>query len=165
MEVQGMHKKRDTEIAMLNASIRLATAVLRECQASRMPHDTNVWVFGLLAKLVASARSARMLIEAHQYWDAKLIIRSMYDAVIDMYYILHDPALTRQILRLLQMETVVDKFEQLKRHARSHNTTVDRLPDDPFTRSIRKAYSKVTVDPAFSAGKNNWPKRWIHIGR
>lgn len=123
----------------------------------------NIWIFALLAKVVTTGRSASKLIRERQYWDAKLLIRSLYDAVVDIHYILHAPSSRRQMMDLLEIEMAVDDYEQLRFFARRENKKIADLPQDQTIRRIVGDYRTAQRQPAFNASRNDWPKRWRSI--
>ncbi len=157
-------RQRETAASLLDSSIRFARAVLTECQDNRMLFPANAWLFAILAKVISSARSARMLILARQYWDAKLVVRSMYDSLIDVLYILNDPGKTEQLAKLLRIEMAVDEFERLTYAAKRLGKRVDQLPQETFVVAVEREFAWAKRQPAFNARGREWPRRWRYIG-
>jgi hypothetical protein len=158
--------------AILNETVELARKVINECGNNRTANPQNFWIFTLLASMASSSRSVPVLLDARQYWDLKLVVRSINDACIDILYLLHDPSMTKELIRLLQIELAVDEYEYWKhvtgRHA-EYAKDYDDLPAEKrekaamrFLRAER-AYKQAQLHPAFRASSKDWPKRWRKI--
>ena len=154
----------EESLTLLDHAIKFARSVLTECERNRMHDAANVLVFATLAKTLASARSARALIIRRHYWDAKLIIRSMLDSLVDVMYILHDPSQTRMLLKLFRIEMAVDQWDWLSYAARRQKTQPNQLSvRDPQLRTIECEYRWAKRQPEFHAKQGEWPKRWKYI--
>jgi len=158
--------------AILNETVELARKVINECGNNRTANPQNFWILTLLASMASSSRSVSVLLDARQYWDLKLVVRSINDACIDILYLLHDPSLTKELIGLLQIELAVDEYEYWKHVVRRHaeyDANYDDLPaekrqraKDAFARAER-IYKKTQMHPAFEARGKEWPKRWFNI--
>ncbi len=84
-------------IVLLDEVRTIANGILKDCSEIRIPHVfsqhiPNHWCLSLYASIIGSARSIAILLQHQQYWDSILIGRSIYDALIDLRFLIYfDP--------------------------------------------------------------------------
>lgn len=163
-----MGKRRTAKEALndLRKSIALGTRVLNVYSRDKHVHGRalHIYLFALYAKLIASARSMLILLNNNQLSDCPLLLRSLSDSALDVEFILSKPGEENQILKLLQIETAVDRYEQMEAHRRSTGKTLKeyvRLHPDAAERIRKNEWAK--GQPEFNKKKEEWPKRWMCI--
>jgi hypothetical protein len=168
MNTRHMKRRSPTggAFGLLERIVQIARAILTECQCNRMHPAEHVLIFAMLAKTIGSARSARLLIAARRYWDAKLIVRSMYDSLVDVLYILHDPRETPKLMRLFRIEMACDEHERISFAARILGKHVpDLCRSRPVCRRIESEYAWAKQQPELSPGHGELARRWKNIRR
>jgi hypothetical protein len=91
--------------------------------------------------------------------DAKLLSRSLLDALLDVLYVHADPQRPKEFLELLMLEMAVDAYEELAFHAERCGESLSSFVNrNPNLRPIVEHYEKVQEHPAF-ANKGSREKR------
>lgn len=159
----GGKRSTDDPIKLLDACLRLARDVLTECENTKMPLGNNVWVFSLLAKIISSGQSARMLILKRKVIDAKLVVRSMLDSCLDILFILNSPSENRRLQKLHRIETAFDNYALLKFASHLMGVAVKDLPRTVDTSHVIDQYAWAKTQHECVAKGNDWPRRWRHL--
>ena len=133
---------------LLDAAQALARDVLRECEENRFHNEAlRATIFAMLAKLIASSRATRLLIDTREFWDAKLIIRSMLDLVIDMLYLVacrFDKKLEQRVRDSLWIEWTIEYHDRLVFCAQLMGTTPDQIPGS-VPAEVRSNYASASL--------------------
>lgn len=154
-----MDQEGESFIKLLASGIRLAKDVLRECQRTKVIDSRNLWAFALLGRLAAAADAARTLILSGHGHSAKLIIRSMLDAFLDLNYVIRGPLKLSETRDFLLVETCEDQFEGLEFLAAFQGKNLKHFADRfPGGRQTLDEYNKAKKD-------HRWHNRWRHIRR
>lgn len=157
-------KRTDTHMKVLNSGLRLSKAVLRECVETKYASPIGFWVFGLLAKMTSSATSVALLVRECCTADAKLVLRSILDAVIDLLYILEDSRRQKGLVEVFALEWDVDAYERLSFYAKHRGMPLqDFVKKHPTFQKVLDAYERTIKHPAFATPPAQEPRRWKHI--
>ena len=90
-------QSNDSHEAVLENLLRLGRRVLKRIERDKFIGGAKVWPCALLAKIMDSGASVRALIEVRATLDAKMILRSMLDALIDMARATSDVSQRREL--------------------------------------------------------------------
>ncbi len=163
-EIVVSNKHKGSRKRQLDQSIKLARDVLRVCARDKSFRGYHIWVFALLAKIVGSAQSMRILVDAGHRNECPLILRSIYDDCISMQYILADPSKSQQLASLFLIEKAVDDYEELKVVAQIRRKSLAQVvAERPKRRGIIRKFEKAKRHPVFNSGQKDQPKRWRQI--
>ncbi|MGD2111007.1 MAG: DUF5677 domain-containing protein [Phycisphaerae bacterium] len=159
---------KDIHLAVLHDTIKLARQIVRKCTKEKHLKEDRLWVVSLLAKAASTSEAVHTLASHGLAVETKILSRSIYDALIDIYYIRSDPGRTRERWDLYCLEYAEDRYEHLKFLARMHETHVKGIVKIyPSLREVAEEYARVKRDPAFkkrSKGDRQWfPERWRWI--
>jgi hypothetical protein len=156
-------RERAGRLKHLRAAIRIATRTLRECATTKMCDRYQIWPFTLLAKAASSGHSVDVLLGSGATHDAKLIVRTMFEAAVDIHYLLHDPLRQDKLLELLELEIAVDRHAELKAYATGTGAKIsDLVRSHPAPADIVARFEAAKKHPAFH-GRKNSPERWSRI--
>jgi hypothetical protein len=87
----GKRSQTDRYERILGGLIRLAKDIADLGVRRKVMRGETVWAFALLARIRCGAVSITLLTRSGHLWDAKLLVRSVYESLIDLLYLLHDP--------------------------------------------------------------------------
>lgn len=162
-----MAKHKDSYQRALAATIALASRVLNACNREKVPRDMNLWIVGLLARAASCARAVAGLVDADHSVEAKILVRALYDAVIDLMFLKDHPQHARTLLHAFRLEACEDRWEHVRFIAHRRDESVEEfLAKHPHLDSIRRQYEAATRDPVFTAKKDSkspWGQRWRNV--
>lgn len=122
---------RVEEVRIANRALGQAAYVARrsarECIRTKPLNGRDIWVFLTLARIAHSAESVRLLSDANQTIDAKLIVRSIFEGMLDINYLLNGPMKRAEIHKLLRIENAEDAYNELAFHARHHGQNISHF--------------------------------------
>lgn len=164
-------KQKDSYLHVLEDAGKLAKSVLSKCSRTKNLHGIRLWVVALAAKAGTTGQAIHTLLIANKCTgDSKLLLRSLFDALIDLLYLQADPTKTKELLRLLSIEIVVDQHEELKFRAITRKMSVAEFVErNPELRKIVEEYEKVKKDQTHAQNRGGTQKgrsseRWRNIG-
>jgi len=110
------YRATESRIRILPSIIRVSADVLKTIQKTKHIPARD-WSYALFSKMTDGSRAVLALLRAGLPQEAKLLIRANWDAFIDLFCLLHDPAnkaRTRDLLELMENTAIEDSFDQLE---------------------------------------------------
>lgn len=156
----------DSHLKVLGTTGRLARDVLRECARTKHCGPVDIWVFALLAKAASSGLAVRGLLEADHVLDAKLLVRSVFDAAVDLHYVLENPLRKKELLELLGLEVAEDAYVEAQFYAKAKGKSLQNVAKKlPYVGQVVEAHSRARQHKAFhnrppGVKRKDWPIRW-----
>lgn len=161
-------QKAGSRIPILEDVIKLADKVVRKCNKTKDLRGTRLWRVAYVARATATARAVLLLLEKDLGTETRILIRSLYDAVIDTLFIGQNPEHGTRIHRALVDEAIVDRYRHVEFLAVLDNgSSVAQYADKvPSARAVIAEYTRVKNQPAFQREKYElglWERRWRDI--
>lgn len=138
-----MNRKVRSYPELFDSTLTLTINVLRYCEREKVLNGNLVWLLGLLAGIINSAKSVRILLNNKMVWDVLLISRKIHEAAIDIHYILSASGNLRILRESYALEIAEDRNKLLKAAAARDGMTVRQfLNQHPGQRNIQTKYQE-----------------------
>lgn len=141
--------------ALLDEAISLADGCLDEIAEIKryglLRSDIHSWIFGLLARIKGTGESVRTLLKDRMQPDCHVLTRTMFEAYLDILYLMEGPYSERDLLLMAATELAASAKETLQLHAKYHGeplaTTMAQNPGfakiaSDFDRCMKELNSK-----------------------
>jgi hypothetical protein len=122
-----MRKRTDSYAAVLDDLLRLGRQLLARIEREKFVRGPKLWACALFTKILSSGHSVRLLIREGATLDAKMLLRSMLDALLDILYIVEDPLKEEMLVELYLVEHIEDWYRRLRDFAIFHDATVEQI--------------------------------------
>lgn len=157
-----MTNKRAREA--LTDAISLASAVLDYCAKNKHCEGLHMYLFGLLAKIAGTARSIQLLVANRKVPECILLLRTMYEAAVQMEFIQHDPSKNNEIYELIRIEVAEDRYRELEACASLEGKSVRAIVKaHPKLEVVVNAWEQAKKHSVFKRKRNDPRKRWKDI--